>query len=71
MRVENARKLAEVVSFVHAMFMAAEIGAATPARTFTPFSWDVAAPLDGPCTSRVGCGDRSAHRKELYAQFWR
>jgi hypothetical protein len=69
--VESARKLSEVVSVVHAMFMAAETGAATIARTFTPFSWDVAAPLDRPCTSRVGCGDRSAHRKELHVQFGR
>jgi hypothetical protein len=53
------------------MFMAAEIDTATGARTFTPFSWDVAALLDGPCTARVGCGDRSAHRKELHAQFGR
>jgi len=71
MRVESARKLVEVASVVHAMFMAAEIDTATGARTFTPFSWDVAALLDGPCTARVGCGDRSAHRKELHAQFGR
>ena len=67
MRVESARKLVEVAPVVHAMFMASEIAPQIPARRPTPFSWDVAARLDGPCTSRVGCGDRSAHRKELHA----
>src|SRR5437764_10141248 len=62
-RVESARKLVEVASVVHAMFMASEIGPQIRACTPTPFSWDVAARVDGPCTSRVGCGDRSVHRK--------
>ena len=36
---------------------------AIPACMRPPFSWDVAATPDASCTSRVGCDDRSVHRK--------
>src|SRR5438445_13601809 len=45
------------------MFMASENCLQASRGAVTPSSWDVAARASAPCTSHVGCGDRSAHRK--------